>query len=121
MRTITAYYLLLLYLLALCKPIVPIVQDGLAHIFWQAEHIATVHQHQGSHHAEAETAASTGNDENKKLPASAKISEPVSVHIIAQSSCPLYPPLPEKIQFATPAAALASVTLTKHYPPPRFV
>ena len=40
----------------MCKPILPFIEDELAHLFWKAKHLATVHHHHGDHHAEEEIA-----------------------------------------------------------------
>ena len=35
---------------ALCKPVMPLVQDVVAHTFFEHQHIATVHQDEGKSH-----------------------------------------------------------------------
>ena len=85
MKTTAAYYFLVLYTLAVCKPILPFVQDELAHIFWKAKHLATVHHHHGDHHAEKEVAKAAHHEHPDKHPATTKTSEPVSVHIVVET------------------------------------
>lgn len=79
MKSPAAYYLLLLYAFIVCKPLLPWLSDGLAHAFWERNHIATVHQHRGKSHVHNElkeaakqetTDANTGKNE-----------EPLSVHL----------------------------------------
>lgn len=58
--------LLLSYLVILVKPILPHVSDFLAHAFWKYEHIATVHQENGTSHVhyELEKAAEKDQSDN---------------------------------------------------------
>ena len=50
MRFPLAYYLLLVYLTVIFKPLLPIVSDAYAHIFEEAIHLATVHAKYGNNH-----------------------------------------------------------------------
>lgn len=85
MKSASAYYLLLFYITAMCKPVLPVAKDMLAHIFWEAQHISTVHHQNGKDHLHHEL-IDTSN-KNKTEPASPlKISEPVSVHILLQNT-----------------------------------
>ncbi len=119
MKTTAAYYLLLLYLFAICKPVLPLVQDDLAHIFWKTEHIATVHHHHGDHHAEEEVATAAHDEENNKVPLTSKTSEPVSIHIIVQNSYIIPQLFIEKPNFGAKIYKVSSLSLDKHFPPPR--
>jgi hypothetical protein len=119
LKTIAAYYFLLLYTLALCKPIFPLVQDELAHIFWKAEHLATVHHHHGDHHAEEEIAEAEHEENADKLPATAKTSEPVSVHMVEEILYSISQPILRKQQFAVSFCNVFTVSLDKYYPPPK--
>jgi hypothetical protein len=118
LKIIVAYYFLLLYTLALCKPILPAVQDEFAHIFWKAKHLATVHHHHGDHHAEEEIAEAEhkGND---KQPATTKTSEPVSVHIVVEILYSISQLSIHKRQFALNSCTISAVSLDKYYPPPK--
>jgi hypothetical protein len=83
MKRTVAYYFLLLYTIAACKPVLPVIKDVVAHAFWNAKHVATVHQHDGDHHVHSEVnkvAAQDHEDQNTPTP---KASEPVSIHIPA--------------------------------------
>ena len=70
MKTIAAYCFLLLYTLAMCKPIFPLLQDEFAHIFWKAKHLATVHHHHGDHHAEEEVSEAEHKENSHQQPLS---------------------------------------------------
>lgn len=103
----------------MCKPILPIVQDKLAHTFWAADHLATVHHHHGNHHAEEEIAEAEHEESNDKHPATTKISEPVSVHIVVQILYTIPHPTTSKQRFAVNTYNVSTVSLDKHYPPPK--
>jgi hypothetical protein len=64
MKFIIAYYLLLLYGVVICKPLIPIATDLLSHTFAEAIHLATVHAKYGNDHLEKEM-ANTGAENNK--------------------------------------------------------
>jgi hypothetical protein len=118
-KTNAAYCFLLLYTLAMCKPLLPLVQDDFAHIFWKAKHLATVHHHHGDHHAEKEVAEAQHGEEADKHPATAKISEPVSVHIVVDILFSISQLPVNKQQFAASIYNVSTVSLDKYYPPPR--
>jgi hypothetical protein len=50
LKSPAAYYLLLIYLFALCKPVMPLLQDAIAHTFFEHQHLVTVHKDGGSTH-----------------------------------------------------------------------
>lgn len=119
MKSTTAYYLLILYTLALCKPVLPLLQDKLAHSLWQTEHLSTVHTHQGDHHA-AEEMMEAGHDENNdKHPAPGKTFEPVSVHLAHHNLQDTPQVFTAKIKFAVLKSNVPSALLFKRYPPPK--
>lgn len=78
MRYLSAYYLLLLYTLAVCKPIIPYVQDHLAHAFSETHHIATVHAVKGKNHAHLNVGEA--EKENNSNASNTKSYDPVSIH-----------------------------------------
>ena len=85
MKTTVAHYLLLIYLTAMCKPVLPLVNDFLSHTFWKTEHITIVHHENGNHlHYELKK-ASDQNNKDSNSPA-LKSSESVSVHILLQNN-----------------------------------
>lgn len=74
-----AYCLLLVYLAAIVKPVIPIIKDAIAHSFWRIEHIKIVHHSHGHHHTHIEIKSSS--DKDKETPTATRYQEPVSVHI----------------------------------------
>jgi hypothetical protein len=103
----------------MCKPILPLVRDELAHIFWKAKHLATVHHHHGAHHAEEEVAEAEHEENTDKQPARTKISEPVSVHIVVETLYAISQPTIHKQKFAVNIYNVSTVSLDKYYPPPK--
>jgi len=120
LKTDLAYYLIIVYILAVGKPIFPLIQDNFAHIFWNAEHIATVHHHHGEHHAEKEIAEATHEEGNNKNQATNKNSEPVSLHIILQIPNSIWQISTAKQKFKITDSDYSNVSLDKHYPPPKY-
>lgn len=79
----SAYFLLLLYLTVVFKPLVPVVQDVWEHTFNEVQHLATVHQHSGSHHLQKEIAGQdNGNDNHNDH--NLKADDEVPVHLLAK-------------------------------------
>jgi hypothetical protein len=119
MKHVSAYYLLLLYAVAICRPVFPLLNDVLAHAFWNAEHLVTVHAHQGTNHVHYEL-KEAAEKENKEAVKGAAF-ETFSVHLLPDS------------EYATGYVAVVlqkSITgrcytlspfLEKHTPPPKAV
>jgi hypothetical protein len=103
----------------MCKPILPLVQDDLAHIFWEAKHLATVHHHHGDHHAEQEIAEAEHEDNAGKQPATTKTSEPVSVHTVVEIVYRFSQLSMHQQKFAVNIYNVSTVSLDKYYPPPK--
>jgi hypothetical protein len=118
-KTTAAYYFLLFYTLALCKPILPLLQDELAHVFWKAQHLATVHHHHGDHHAEIEVAVAGKEENGDRQPPTTKTSEPVSVHIVIELLYGFSQVTIHKQQFALTICNVSTISLDKYYPPPK--
>jgi hypothetical protein len=71
LKSLAAYYFLLLYTTVALKPFLPLVGDALSHAFAKAEHISTVHADHGDHHLEhelAEAGEEHGHEQNPTLP-----------------------------------------------------
>jgi hypothetical protein len=118
MKNVAAYYLLIFYGLAVCKPVLPLVHDMFAHAFWQAEHIATVHVHHGALHAESEMADGSHEhgDQNTSITQTA---EPVSIHTPSNFSYSyLFFPSTER-DYPHLLYYLSTAAAEENYPPPR--
>jgi|SRR6185312_8520098 len=79
MKKITSYILLLIYANGLLAPVSPIVNDALAHMFWRAQHMATVHCVNGQYHVHYDLYKAGTNDNKKNN--SSKNDEVFSLHI----------------------------------------
>ena|SRR3569833_515250 len=99
MRFSTAYYLLLLYLTVMLKPLMPLMCDAWDHAFAEANHIATIHARYGANHAEKAVATGEQNDTNKNQNTT-KTNETVPVHVAGEE----------------PAGHIAVLEMTVPYP-----
>jgi hypothetical protein len=79
MRKITSYLLLFIYANGLLAPVSPIIGDVMAHAFWRAQHMATVHCVNGKYHVHYEL-YNTGKKDNKGN-STVKADEAISIHI----------------------------------------
>ena len=85
MKKITSYILLFIYANGLLAPVSPIVNDALAHMFWRAQHMATVHCVNGQFHVHYEIYRESTNS-NKDKSNTIKSDEAFSIHIKPQSN-----------------------------------
>ncbi|MEO5681069.1 MAG: hypothetical protein ABIQ88_00445 [Chitinophagaceae bacterium] len=86
MKKALLYLLLFSYITIICKPVLPSLSDGIAHIFWYTDHMATVHYEHGKYHVhnEYKDAAKKGYPEkDASLP---KSDNPISYHLITPDS-----------------------------------
>lgn len=79
MKIITSKILLYIYAIGLLAPVSPILTDVLAHTFWRAQHMATIHCLNGKYHVHYELYKS-GKTESKGN-SSVKSDETISIHI----------------------------------------
>ncbi|MGZ4033872.1 MAG: hypothetical protein ACXVP4_03330 [Bacteroidia bacterium] len=63
-KKFVVYTFLYIYAFGLIKPIMPIVNDVIAHTFYKMEHLATVHFENGKYHVHAELATEAGKQNN---------------------------------------------------------
>ena len=66
MKSPIAYYLMLLYVTAMLKPLLPIADDWWSHEFNEIEHISLIHAKYRNHHLQKEVADTTSDSENRK-------------------------------------------------------
>ena len=81
MKKITSKILLYIYAIGLLAPVSPILTDVLAHTFWRAQHMATVHCENGKYHVHYELYNAGKKD--SKGNSSAKSDETISIHILS--------------------------------------
>ncbi|MEP6596589.1 MAG: hypothetical protein ABJA71_11620 [Ginsengibacter sp.] len=65
MRSPAAYYMMLLYVTVMIKPLIPIMQDAWSHEFNEIEHLSCVHAKYGNNHLQKELGTESDNDEGK--------------------------------------------------------
>ncbi len=69
MKRIISYLVLFSYTIIILKPVIPVVSDSVAHIFWKLEHISTVHSHGGDDHVHQEIIETETQDQKDKTAA----------------------------------------------------
>lgn len=119
MKSVVAYYLLFFYILATCKPVLPIITDLIAHGFNKSEHISTVHHHNGEHHVHQEITDAAGENEQHNT-STPKLSEPVTSHLAPQLSYNFFSICTHKQAYYTGMFNTIFTFLDKFYPPPKF-
>jgi len=117
MKTVPAYYLLLLYLVVICKPIIPVASDLIAHMFWKEQHISIVHHEKGKDHLHNELI--DNNSEDSVPENSLKYSEPASVHLITETIPGFSYPFPFVITNSGLSCDLLYHTKDIPIPPPK--
>ncbi len=117
--------LLLIYISVSCRPIFPVLADGLAHLLWYQHHVETVHLHDGNAHVHSEIAeaASEPGGEHGAAPVPAKsfkISDFLEAHVIV--SFQYTPVIRWKITtgglFGSPVTLVGLYSLEVPVPPP---
>ena len=78
------YITLFFYVTVQLKPLVVILEDVVAHTFYKAQHMATIHFENGAYHLHTELNTIAEEDSKKSqqnAPSSAKADESISVHV----------------------------------------
>ncbi|TND08030.1 MAG: hypothetical protein FD123_2584 [Bacteroidetes bacterium] len=68
-------------MLALVKPLLPAVEDFLAHSFWQTRHVATVHFENGKYHLHADLKEAAPEEDKSAKQRSVKGEENNTSHL----------------------------------------
>ena len=76
--------MLTFYVAVQLKPLTLIIQDILAHTFWEVHHLATEHHEHGHHHVHEELADDELHDHTSpaEKSSSQKLSEETSIHLL---------------------------------------
>lgn len=121
MRNTTAYYLLLLYLTVMLRPIIPVIGDAWSHTFNKAEHLSTVHAHWGKDHLAVEVADKASENDNSKSQRTIKLEDQFTSHIctpVYKFICSLKE---ENLPYASlQACQITAVFISVQAPPPKF-
>ena len=86
MKRIISYLVLFSYTIIILKPVIPVVSDSVAHIFWKLEHISTVHSHGGDDHVHQEIMKTEAQDQKDKTTVPFRYEVSVNSHLIAKIS-----------------------------------
>jgi len=89
MKKITTLILLFCYSMALIRPITPVIGDVIAHTFWRAQHMATVHFENGKYHVHYALQAAAKEDYGNKKSSSVKVDETLDIHIVVNNGLTL--------------------------------
>lgn len=113
-----AYCLLIIYFLAAYKPFMPVAADLLAHTFWEANHLESVHHQHGSHHLQSEiNQAEKQDDQNNLL---IKFSEPVALHLSLEIIYTFKQNVNQPSYLSPAIYNLYHINIDCNYPPPKF-
>ncbi|MEJ7911666.1 MAG: hypothetical protein WKF70_00830 [Chitinophagaceae bacterium] len=119
MKSVVAYYLLLFYLVAACKPFLPVVSDLLAHTFWHTHHASTVHKDDGDHHLHDQLVESAKEEDKGNTSTASRFSESVSAHFAPNSLLPFISPPTVTVHLHYHGTNLPSPVIEKSVPPPK--
>jgi len=86
LKRIISYLVLFSYTIIILKPVIPIVSDSVAHIFWKLEHISTVHSHDGDNHVHKEIIKTETQDQSDKTSAPSRSEVVLHPHLITKIS-----------------------------------
>ena len=121
MRFPIAYYLMLLYLTVMFKPLIPVISDALSHTFEDAIHIATIHAVYGDNHVEIELANTGSDNDASKNQNTTKAQDPIPVHISEEAAANDFTLTEaEKHYHSLLFYNLMGIFIAKDAPPPRF-
>lgn len=84
MKSPAAYYLMLLYVTVIFKPLIPIMQDIWAHDFNEAEHISVIHAKYGTNHLQKELAENSSENDHNKSHNVLKADDQASSHVLTK-------------------------------------
>jgi len=120
MRFPVAYYLLLLYITVMLRPLMPLLGDAWDHAFAESIHIATVHAKYGANHLE-KAMADAGADNNSKNQNTVKSVEVVPVHVPEEAVAIhfYFENVVSNYNRLQPCKT-PPVFVSCHYPPPKF-
>ena len=119
MKKALSYILLFSYALVLLRPLLPIVIDTTAHLFWRYEHIATVHYEKGKAHVHFELLQSSDksdSEKNNQKSSTNSFEDPHEMIVVVFhfTTDPFFP-----IYLFSPQDHWDTYDLLADYPPPR--
>lgn len=117
MKFPSAYYLVLIYITIIFKPLIPVISDVYSHTFGEAIHLSTVHARYGSNHLDKALAKAGDNTKEQR---NSSLAKAAMVHINA--SAYIYIFHADKIlprYFLTTFEKLYTIFLSTFSPPPK--
>jgi hypothetical protein len=103
----------------MCKPVLPLVNDILAHTFWKTEHIITVHHENGKDHLHYELKKISDQNNEDADSSAPKSAESVSVHILLQNNYDFSYSIVSQQKHLSGSYSLLSTFLELNPPPPK--
>ncbi|RYE14681.1 MAG: hypothetical protein EOP45_19320 [Sphingobacteriaceae bacterium] len=105
---------------ALCKPVMPLVQDVVAHTFFEHQHLASVHQQGGLNHVSKEIGKLTEDETDSNTTTGIKTFDSVPLHFLTTIE---FHPLDTQVLLLSHSsyvtARLSATSLAIQLPPPR--
>ncbi len=86
------YLFLMVYTTVMLKPLVPYVSDMVAHVFWNYEHISTVHFEHGKYHTHYESLQAAAKQDPFSNTSLTKNTDTVPEHIFYEEHLLFYCP-----------------------------
>jgi hypothetical protein len=121
MKVPIAYYLMLLYLTVMFKPLIPIVSDAVSHTFSEAIHIATVHAIYGSNHLQKELSETSSETNTSKHQGNIAGEDQVPVHVSTDEPAYVLSVDPSRTGYLSlQRYILKPGFILKNFPPPKF-
>ena len=119
MKKLILYILLLSYTIVVLKPVLPYVGDVIGHVFFYAQHMATVHIENGKMHIHKEIMDNAKKEASQKELPSAKKENSANDHISLQQKESIPDTRLKKLYLIPFTSALLYNYLPGEYPPPR--
>jgi hypothetical protein len=119
MKRIALYIILFSYCMVMLKPVSPYISDGVAHIFYYTQHMATVHYENGKYHVHKEIVDNAKKNDPVKETPSSKKENSANDHISFQQKQGEQITAASIVYQLSPTATLHNNYLAADYPPPR--
>jgi len=121
MKKLLLYLLLVSYAIVTFKPVLPYVSDFVAHNFYYAHHMATVHFENGKHHVHYQLVNDVKNESSGKSPSSSSQKDnAASEHFATEFRQTCFVIAANEVEYKTTTApAIENCNAAKDYPPPR--
>lgn len=119
MKKTLLYLLLFAYTVIVCKPVLPSIADGIAHIFWYSEHMATVHYEHGKYHVHYEYQDAAKKNYPEKDTNIPKSPTDGTDHLINSDAYPTPSPVIILTYFPVINSCLLFRTPNSDFPPPK--